>query len=575
MNPWATACPDWEDRLERRLPLVPTFPLLSDPETRFAREASDALKIFKRLRVPDVPGTPLLADACGPWFLAIVEALFGSYDVEINRRMINEVFCLVPKKNAKTSYGAALMLTALLMNRRPQGEFQLIAPTKAIADYAFRQIRQTIALDPTLSKLFHIQAHIRTITYRSSIPGVLYVKAADTDAVTGGKQVGTLIDETHEFASKSNAADVFVEIKGAMTARPEGFVVQISTQAKTRPTGVFKQELDVARAVRDGVIVQPLLAVIYEMPEALRKTEAWRNPVWWPRLNPNFGASVDEVFLVDRLRTAEFKGIEELALFASAHFNVEIGVGLKTDHWPGARHWEKNGDPEIMLGVILDLSDLITVGIDGGGLDDILGLCVLGRDAITGIWRAWAHGWLHRPALELRKQDAPKFLELAELGEVDLVDTMSEAFDAVAGLCDEANRTGKLAGIGLDPVGVKLIVDRLARMGMAQLVPDGGPVQGISQGFKLQGTIKSVEDQLSDGLLLHGAQPLMAWSVGNARIKVTGNAIMVTKQASGTGKIDPLMALFDAAALMLDAPEADGPSIYNNTAKRPEGFLVV
>ena len=45
-------------------------------------------------------------------------------------------------------------------------------------------------------------------------------------------------------------------------------------------------------------------------------------------------------------------------------------------------------------------------------------------------------------------------------------------------------------------------------------------------------------------------QSLMAWAVGNARVEPKGNAILVTKQASGSAKIDPLMAAFNAIALM-------------------------
>ena len=48
----------------------------------------------------------------------------------------------------------------------------------------------------------------------------------------------------------------------------------------------------------------------------------------------------------------------------------------------------------------------------------------------------------------------------------------------------------------------------------------------------------------------------MAWCVGNARVEPKGNAISITKQASGTGKIDPLMATFNAVALMAMNPEA-------------------
>ena len=33
--------------------------------------------MFKRLRLPDVIGTPTMGDACGPWFFPIVAALFG------------------------------------------------------------------------------------------------------------------------------------------------------------------------------------------------------------------------------------------------------------------------------------------------------------------------------------------------------------------------------------------------------------------------------------------------------------------------------------------------------------------
>jgi phage terminase large subunit-like protein len=54
----------------------------------------------------------------------------------------------------------------------------------------------------------------------------------------------------------------------------------------------------------------------------------------------------------------------------------------------------------------------------------------------------------------------------------------------------------------------------------------------------------------------HGGRPMMAWCVGNAKVEPSGNAILITKQASGTAKIDPLMALFNAVSLMRFFPEA-------------------
>jgi phage terminase large subunit-like protein len=69
---------------------------------------------------------------------------------------------------------------------------------------------------------------------------------------------------------------------------------------------------------------------------------------------------------------------------------------------------------------------------------------------------------------------------------------------------------------------------------------------------------------LADGSFVHGAQILMAWCVGNAKVEQRANGILITKQASGTAKIDSLMATFNATDLMsLDPPlPGGGPSIY-------------
>ncbi|WP_350494906.1 hypothetical protein [Neopusillimonas aromaticivorans] len=82
------------------------------------------------------------------------------------------------------------------------------------------------------------------------------------------------------------------------------------------------------------------------------------------------------------------------------------------------------------------------------------------------------------------------------------------------------------------------------------------------------GTIKTVERKLAEGTFVHCGRPMMAWCVGNARIEQRANSILITKQASGTAKIDPLMALFDAAHLMAMNPAASGQSVYETRGIR-------
>ena len=107
------------------------------------------------------------------------------------------------------------------------------------------------------------------------------------------------------------------------------------------------------------------------------------------------------------------------------------------------------------------------------------------------------------------------------------------------------HEAGLLDKVGMDPAGVGMLLDDLVSAGIPQ-----ESIVGISQGWKLGGAIKTAERKLADGSMIHAVQPLMNWCVGNAKVVPSGNATLITKQASGTGKIDPLMALLNAVSLM-------------------------
>ena len=89
-----------------------------------------------------------------------------------------------------------------------------------------------------------------------------------------------------------------------------------------------------------------------------------------------------------------------------------------------------------------------------------------------------------------------------------------------------------------------------------------GQVSIEGKTWKLHGAIKTAERRLAGKRLIHAGRPLMAWCVGNAKIVQAGNAVTITKQASGSAKIDPLMALFDAVQLLSLNPVAQGRSFW-------------
>jgi phage terminase large subunit-like protein len=540
---WSLACPDWRERIRAGRSLLPPLPGLNEAE------AARAVESFNELRLPDVRGRPKLERAGGDWFRDIVRALHGSYDPETGVRHIREVFVLAPKKSSKTTYSAALMLTSLLLNRRPQAEFILIAPTQEVTDVAFSQAVGMVEADPFLSKRMYIRDHIKTIQDRAT-KARLKIKSFDPKVVTGVKPVGVLLDELHTVP-QNDADRVVGQLRGGLVSQPEAFLVIISTQSERPPSGVFRAELLKARAIRDGRIPGAMLPILYEFPEDVD----WRDPSKWWMVTPNRDLSVTVDRLVPDYEAAKEAGEEELRRWASQHLNVEIGLALRSDRWVGAEYWEARGSADLTLDALLQRSEVVCIGIDGGGLDDLLGLAVLGRDKRTREWLLWCHAWCFEGVLSLRKSEAARLRDLERAGDLTIVERLGDDVEAVADLVERVDDSGLLHRVGLDPVGVGSIVDALAERGI-----EGDRVVGISQGWKLSGAIKTTERKLADGTLTHSGQALMAWAVGNAKVEPKGNAIVITKQASGTAKIDPLMAAFDAVALMSTNPAVEGGS---------------
>ena len=561
---WDLSCRDWASRLKEGRSLVPSLPLDQ-------AEAGRAVRIFNKLRLPDVPDKPALADAAGDWFRDIVRALFGSIDAE-GSRLVREIFTLVPKKNSKTTGGAGLMMAALLMNRRPRAEFLIVGPTKLVSDTAFSQAAGMVEADEEgfLQKRFHVRDHVKEIVDRKT-KAVLKIKTFDTGVLTGVKPVGVLVDELHEIAADASAARVIGQIRGGLLPNPEGFLAFITTQSDEAPKGVFRTELVKARMIRDGKLTGvPMLPVLYEFPEDMQRggeAAAWRDPANWHMVNPNAGRSITVQRLVSDFEAAKIGGEQEIRRWASQHLNVEIGLALQADSWAGAEFWEMAVEPMLTLEALIERSEVVTVGIDGGGLDDLLGMAVIGREKETRRWLLWGHAWAHQSVLERRKSEAPRFLDFERDCDLTLVRQLGDDVEDIAetvAMIRDAGKLADVAAVGLDPVGIGAIVDALAEREI-----DGERVVSVPQGWKLAGAIKTMERKLADGSLLHGGQPLMAWCVGNAKVEPRGNAIMITKQAAGTAKIDPLVAAFNAVALMAANPDA------RTSAYETRGLLLI
>lgn len=565
---WSTACLDWEQRIVAGRSLVPFDPLFPD-------EAEAALAVFKSLRIVDVLGQPTFGEACEEWVFDFVRAIFGAQDPAVGRRLIRQFFLLISKKNAKSTIAAGIMLTALIRNWRHGAELLIVAPTLEIAGNSFVPAAAMVRADEDLRNLLHVQDNYRQITHRTT-KAVLKVVAADTDTVGGKKAAFVLIDELWIFGNRPNADAMLQEATGGLVSRPEGFVIFLSTQSDKPPAGVFKDKLDYFRDIRDGKIVdQKSFGVLYEFPASYIKDETYLDSDNWYITNPNIGRSVSIEDLEQKLAEAQRSSGDALRSHLAKHLNIEIGMNLRANRWPGADYWEKSIDPELAmlphfaaLERLLDRCEVVVPGIDGGGLDDLFGLNILGREpseievevVLNGVktvqrmkrWLSWSHAWCHKGVLTRRKSIASKLEDLEKAGVLTIVNDDLGDIGSIVEIIRKIKERNLLSMVAVDPAGLGDFVDALSEIDVTE---DEGLLVGVSQGFAMMNAIKTAERRLASGMLKHSGGPLMSWCVSNLKIEPTATAIRATKQNAGDAKIDPVMALFDAVTIMVKNPE--------------------
>lgn len=546
MVSWSTTCPDWAQRIVERKGLIPFAPLFPD-------EADYALGIFKALRIPDLPGKPTFGEVCEDWVFDFVAAIFGANDPANGNQLISEFFLLISKKNTKSTIAAGIMLTALITGWRAEEELLILAPTIEVASNSFVPAAGMVRADDELATLLHVQEHTRTITHRTTRSS-LKVVAAETDTVSGKKAGRILIDELWVFGKRAKADAMLREATGGMVSRPEGFVIYLTTQSDEPPAGVFKAKLEYARDVRDGAIKDPrFLPILYEYPQSMLDQTAYLNPANFYVTNPNLGRSVSQDWLERELGKELGSGPETRNVFLAKHLNVEIGMSLRANRWAGAEFWASRADKNLTLQGVLARSEVVVVGIDGGGLDDLFGLSILGRETGGKRWMCWSHAWAHKGIFERRKSIATHLRKFEKEGTLTVVSDELEDLSQIIEIIEDILRRGLLAAVAVDPAGLGELVDELAEIGVTQ---EEHLLIGAPQGYAMMNAIKTAERRLANGTLLHDGSDLMAWCVGNLKIEPTATAIRASKQNAGDAKIDPVMALFDAVTVMSRNPEA-------------------
>ncbi|MGL3208701.1 terminase TerL endonuclease subunit [Bradyrhizobium sp. BR 1433] len=376
-----------------------------------------------------------------------------------------------------------------------------------------------------------------------------------------------LLDELHLLGKRAHTSRVLRQIRGGLDKTEEGVLAITTTQSDEAPTGAFKSELKFVRNVRDGLyrgkIIRPTLPLLYELPRdvaTLTREERklgveprWMDPACWPWVMPNINRPITVASMLADFASEREKGAEAVEVWASQHLNIEIGTGTKDDGWSGADLWDAQVDEKLDLETLLARSEVVTVGVDGGGRDDLLGFAVIGREKGTRHWLSWCYGWADPVVLQRRRDIASQLEDFAKEDSFKILD-MAAAHADLASIAARVVASGLLPeknALGIDPNRAAALFEALFGAGVTD-----GMIRRLLQGPALAPAVYGLDIKLADGTYFHADQALMTWVVGNAKVEQRGNADMITKQVAGRAKIDPMIALLQAAILMSWNPQA-------------------
>lgn len=516
------------------------------PKARFLGPAEHAWNFASQLQLPEIIGNPTFGETAAPWMKDLFFAIFGDTDYSDPkfRRKISNYFLLIPKKNAKTTTAALIMLTNLIQTPLSKIQMILLGASEKVAFHAYRTIKNAIEADPELSSMIKIK-HTEKLFFNLQNGCELIVQTPLGRASAGSKAPYIFVDELWEIGKLQNGSNVITEITGGIASYPQGFVIYASTQSDNPPHGVFAEELNTARNIRDGKLeVDNYCPILFEYPQKMIKDQSALIPENFHLVNPSIGYSVDIDYLINKAKIAANEGGEKWRQFTAKHLNIEPGHYAAVAAWSVAEYWDKY-KKDYDFHEFMQKADVLTFGVDVGGRSDFFAITAIAYNREEKSYYTYARAWLTRDGYYriTKKRDLSGLVDNRQLR---LVETYEDAQSASTDFIAELMAHKKFYRFGYDPMDA----DRLLNLMKGRRLKTNKAFP-VPHGYRLTPFLHKIDGLVGDGKMFHQTDDLLlTMCVLNVKLVARGSNVMIDKNNSTFDKIDNAIALALAISQM-------------------------
>lgn len=466
----------------------------------------------------------------------IIRPLFGLKRKKDNLRRYRTCYVEIPRKNAKSTLGAALALYLLLGDGESGAEVYSAAGDRDQARIIFDIAKGMVVQNSTLSERAELfQYHIKKKGSQN------FYKAISAEAGTkhGLNPHGVIFDELHVQKDRE-LWDVLTTAQGART---QPLTLAFTTAGYDKDSICYEVH-EYARKVRDGIITDDsFLPVLYaaDPNSDIYGVDTWRSA------NPGFGTIVKEDFIRQQANRIKNEPSFE-STFRRLHLNQWVGSAetwIADDVWMGCSSTFIPEEGAECYG-----------GLDLAATKDITALVLVfpQQDETFGVV---PYFFVPEDSVQERSlKENIHYDQWVKEGYITSTSGNVADYGFIKEKVFEVAEKYDLRALGYDRWNASQLV--------IELTDAGVPMSPFGQGFaSMSAPTKHLERSIVSGKVAHGGNPVLRWMNSNVQIaQDPGGGIKIHKTKSRE-KVDGMVALVMAIGEWM-TDESPGPSVYEN-----------
>lgn len=460
-----------------------------------------------------------------PWQVFKTASIFGWVEKSTGLRRFRRVYDCESRKNAKSTWAAAVGLYMFCADDEYGAEVYSGATSEKQAWEVFRPARLMALKTPELHKYFGVQVNAKGLLIEDDFSRFEPVIGKPGD---GASPSCAIVDEYHEHIT----SELFDTMETGMGARSQPLTLVITTAGSLieGPCHTLQQE---GQKVLEGLIDnERFFVLIFTIDDE----SEWLTDAGIFKANPNAGVSVSLEFLRAAQKDAKQNAHKQNTI-KTKHFNVWVNA---RSAWMNMESWRQAGDGSLRLEDFH--GEQCFEGLDLAAKIDLASRCKVFLREIDGARHYYAFSRSYVPldrAMDGKHQHYEKWVHekwlIGHAGPEIRLPLIQRELEADLERFD-------YRAIAFDPWGAVQMQQSL------EPVTADGVVISVPQKVEyLSPAMKELEAAVLAGRFHFDGSPVLSWAISNVMVKEDANEnIFPRKEQNGINKIDPASALFNA-----------------------------